>query len=165
MSLPPCPVLIWNALKLLLPGRKGGRNTKSGSDEAKWAVDPLPRVAILATLFLYDYARNRWAKFPFNGRHGVGTYLLHTTGAVKLESIPCTEKNFNARYGALENDGSIARSLPSFARLVQGNANFSSFIFSFSFGEVIGEGILLTLGYVEYVLSFFWKNSFFFFFF
>lgn len=32
------PVLIWNALKLV-PGRKGGRNTKSGSDEAKWAVD------------------------------------------------------------------------------------------------------------------------------
>lgn len=100
----PSPVLIWNALKLV-PGRKGGRNTKSGSDEAKWAADLVlspPRVAILATLFLYDYARNRWANFPFNGWRGVGTYLLHTTGGVKLESIPCTEKNFKARYGALE---------------------------------------------------------------
>lgn len=71
----------------------------------------------------------------------------------KAREHPLHRKEFQGSLWSTRNDGSIARSLPSFARMVQGNANFSTLtVFFLFFGEIIGEGILLLiLGYVEYM--------------
>lgn len=51
----------------------------------------------------------------------------------KAREHPLHRKEFQGSLWSTRNDGSIARSLPSFARMVQGNANFSTLTVFFLF--------------------------------